>query len=200
MVAQAIPVDINELLPASFYAPGMTEAEFLDLCDKFPDAMLEYTPDGTILIMPPTDPETGSQNAEIVIQLGIWARTHGGKVVGPDAGFFFPVGSRRSPDAAWFDSARWQAAKRPGTRFPQFAPDFVIELRSPTDRLSVLREKMQEYIDNGVQLAWLIDPKTRAVTIYRPSREPEMLTNPATVSGEGPVAGFVLSLDAIFTV
>ncbi|MEI9900561.1 MAG: Uma2 family endonuclease [Hyphomicrobium sp.] len=86
------------------------------------------------------------------------------------AGFFLPDGARRSPDACWFDAARWEAAKTPGTRFPVFAPEFVIEVRSPGDRLPVLQAKMEEYIANGVQLGWLIDPSARAVTIYRPGR------------------------------
>jgi len=119
--------------------------------------------------------------------------------MGPDGGFRLPGGSRRSPDAAWFDSDRWAAAKEGSElRFPPFSPEFVIEVRSPNDRLRVLREKMQEYIDNGVQLGWLIDPENRTVEIYRPQRPPEILNNPATVAGEGPVKDFVLSLDRIF--
>ena len=92
---------------------------------------------------------------------------------------------------------RWRAAQTPGTLFPKFAPDFVIEVRSPAQRARPLREKMVEYMENGVKLGWLIDPIERTVTIYRPGREPEVLDNPATVAGEGPVEGFVLSLDRI---
>ena len=194
-------IDISAMLPAALTVPDLTEAEFLELCQKFPEAMLEYTPDGTILIMPPTDPETGARGASIVIQLGNWSEREGrGMVIGADAGFRLPGGSRRSPDAAWFDAARWRAAKRPGVRYPPFAPEFVIELRSPDDRLPALQSKMQEYIDNGVQLAWLVDPQSRTVAIYRPGREPETLTDPTEVSGEGPVEGFTLSLSRIFTV
>jgi Uma2 family endonuclease len=121
-------------------------------------------------------------------------------VVGPDAGFFFPRGSRRSPDATWFDEQRYaRAEEQSKLRFPVFAPDFVIEVRSPSDRLRRLRKKMEEYIANGVQLAWLIDPFERAVEIYRPEREPEILANPASVTGDGPVAGFTLHLDRVFT-
>jgi Uma2 family endonuclease len=129
--------------------------------------------------------------------LGNWAEAHGGIVIGPDGGFFLPDGSRRSPDAAWFDSARWEAAKTPGRRFPVFAPEFLIEVRSPEQRARPLREKMEEYIANGVQLAWLIDPMEHTVTIYRPGRAAEILDRPASVAGEGPVAGFLLSLDGI---
>jgi Uma2 family endonuclease len=198
VVTQSL-IDISDMLPAVLTAPGMTEEEFIELCEKFPDALLEYTPEGTVLIMPPTDPETSARVAEIIYQLAAWARTYGGMVIGPDGGFLLPSGSRRSPDAAWFDTVRWNAAKRPGTRFPAFAPEFAIEMRSPHDKLAVLRDKMNEYLANGVQLAWLVDPKMRTVTIYRPDHEPEELANPSEVAGEGPVAGFVLSLDRIFT-
>lgn len=201
MATTANALDIDKMLPATLTWPEMTEAEFVSLCEKFPDALLEYTPDGTILIMPPTDPETGMRSSDIHGQLFVWTRANGGHVIGPDAGFFLPGGSRRSPDAAWFDAARWQEAqqtKRPGTRFPVFAPDFVIEMRSPTDRLSTLREKMAEYLASGVKLGWLIDPEGRTVTIYRQGREAEVLTNPASVTGEGPVAGFVLTLERVF--
>lgn len=195
-------LEIGKLLPATFTAPGLSEAEFLELCGRFPDAMVEYTSDGTVIVMPPTDPESGASVHEVGKQLGIWADKAGkGIVTGPDAGFHFRDGSRRSPDAAWFDRTRWREAKRsakPRQRFPVFAPDFVTEVRSPDDRIRKLRGKMEEYIANGVQLAWLIDPQDRTVSIYRAGQSPEVLSNPATVAGEGPVAGFVLNLDRVF--
>ena len=191
-------LQIENHLPATLTAPGMTEADFLALAEEFPDCLLEYTADGVVLIMPPTDPENGARSAEVVRQLGNWARENGrGKVIGPDAGFFFRNGSRRSPDAAWFDTRRWRASQVPGTAFPVFAPEFLIEIRSPKQRAAPLRDKMAEYIENGVQLAWLIDPLDGAVTIYKPHRKPKVLMNPASVSGEGPVEGFVLNLDGI---
>ena len=191
---------IEDMLPATFTAPGLSEAQFLALCEKFPDALLEYTEDGTVIVMPPTDPESSARVAYVVQKLGEWAEKRGrGIVIGPDGGFFFPRGSRRSPDAAWFDDARWKAAKRPRVRFPVFAPEFLIEVRSHHDRIRVVREKMEEYIANGVQLAWLIDPFQRTVEIYRPGRDPELLSNPKSVAGEGPVKGFVLKLERVFT-
>jgi len=192
-------LEIENLLPATFTAPGLSEAEFLELCEKFPDAFLEYTADGTVIVMPPTDPESGVRGGEVFKQLAVWADQHGGGMVsGPDTGFHFPDGGRRSPDAAWFDEARWREAKQRDRRrrFPVFAPEFVIEIRSPGDRLRPLQEKMEEYIANGVQLGWLIDPKERTVTIYS-SEPPRVLENPSSVSGEGPVEGFVLTLDRI---
>jgi len=120
-------------------------------------------------------------------------------VAGPDGGFRLPDGSRLAPDASWFDAERWRAAKIPGVRFPVFSPDFVIEVRSPDDRVRPLQEKMQEYIDNGVLLAWLIDPISKTATIYRPGVALATLENPSTLPGEGPVEGFVLDLRGIFT-
>jgi Uma2 family endonuclease len=196
--ATASLIDISAMLPAALTAPGLSEGAFLELCQKFPDAMLEYTPEGTVLIMPPTDPETSERVAELVYQLKAWARVRGGKVMGPDGGFRLPGGSRRSPDAAWFDAGRWLGAQQEGTRFPSFAPDFVIELRLLDDRIGKLREKMAEYIYNGVKLGWLIEPLQRQVTIYRPGQDPEVLAGPASVAGEGPVDGFVLTLEHVF--
>lgn len=197
MAAQTT-IDLTKLLPASFTAPGLTEAQFLKLCEEFPDAFLEYTADGEVIIMPPTDPESGERVAEVVGQVWNWARAHGGRFSGPEGGFFFRNGARRSPDACWWDAARWEAAKRPGVVFPVFAPDFVIEVRSPKQSARSLREKMAEYIANGVKLGWLIDPMARTVAIYRPDQAPEVLENPASVTGEGPVAGFVLDLSRVF--
>src|SRR5262249_52367613 len=146
-------LDIENMLPATFTVPEMTDEEFLALCEKFPDATLEYASDGRLIIMPPTDPKSGARSAYIARALGNWAEEQGrGIVTGPDAGFRFRGGARRSPDAAWYHESRWKQAESTGRRFPVFAPDFVIEVRSPDDRLRPLREKMQEYIDNGVQL------------------------------------------------
>jgi Uma2 family endonuclease len=189
--------NIAALLPATLTAPGLSEAQFLALCDEFPDCTLEYTTDGVVIVMSPTDPESSARVAETVRQLANWVAVRGGLVIGPDGGFFFRDGSRRSPDAAWFDSARWQAAKTPDRRFPVFAPEFLIEVRSPEQRARPLREKMDEYMTNGVQLAWLIDPIDHTVTIYRQGRAAEIIERPASVAGEGPVDGFVLSLEGI---
>ncbi len=195
-------IAIDKLLPATFTAPGLSEAGFLELCAQFPDAMVEYTSDGTVIVMPPTDPESGERVVEVTTQLNNWRKRIGrGKVSGPDTGFRFRDGSRMSPDAAWYDEARWREAKKtlkPRQRFPVFAPDFVIEVRSPDDRIGRLREKMEEYIANGVKLAWLIDPMERSVTIYRSGQKPQTIDNPETVPGEGPVEGFALTPYRIF--
>jgi Uma2 family endonuclease len=188
-------INLEDFLPATFTAPELTDEQFLALCELFPDATLEYTEEGEIVVMPPTDPKNSGRVIRVTQRLANWAdQTGRGEISGPDGGFRFPTRARRSPDAAWFEGF-----PSSGQRFPVFAPQFVIEVRSPDDRLTRLRDKMQRYIAAGVLLAWLIDPFERTVTIYRPNREPEVLAGPASVAGEGPVEGFVLDLSGILT-
>ena len=194
-MATQTTIRLGDLLPATFTAPDLTDEQFLALCEKFPDATLEYTEESEVLVMPPTDPLNSARVALVVHRLLTWAEKTGrGVVCGPDGGFRLPTRARRSPDAAWFEGYPSTAQ-----RFPVFAPQFVIEVRSPDDRIARLRDKMQRYIAAGVLLAWLIDPFERTVTIYRPNREPEVLENPGSAAGEGPVEGFVLDLGGIIS-
>jgi Uma2 family endonuclease len=200
-VATDLEIDLAQVLPATFTKKGLTEDEYFALCAKYDDAFVEYTADGTVILMPGVDPRTSRCESEALRQLGNWAAEDGrGFVTGPAGSFLLPDGARRQPDVAWFDGARFAQAERkePGKRVPVFAPEFVIEVRSPEQRARTQREKMEEYIANGVLLGWLIDPQERTVTIYRPGQEPEVLVNPAEVAGEGPVAGFVLRCGRIF--
>jgi Uma2 family endonuclease len=129
-------INLEDFLPATFTAPELTDEQFLALCELFPDATLEYTEEGEIVVMPPTDPINGSRGAHVVQRLANWAEQTGrGMVCGPDAGFKLPTRARRSPDASWFEG--YPTA---GPRFAVFAPQFVIEVRSPDDRLTRLRE------------------------------------------------------------
>jgi Uma2 family endonuclease len=195
-VAAQTTINLEDLLPATFTAPQLTDEQFLALCELFPDATLEYTEEGEILVMPPTDPISSSRVAHVARRLGNWAEQTGrGTVCGPDGGFRLATRARRSPDAAWFENYPTTTTQR----FPVFAPQFVIEVRSPDDRISRLRDKMHRYIAGGVQLAWLIDPKERTVTIYRSGRDPEVLVEPTSVAGDGLVEGFVLDLRGIIT-
>src|ERR1039458_4440141 len=187
-------------LPATLTASLMTDEEFVEFCARYPDYFIEMSAEGEILIMPPSDWLTSAQIGEIFGQLRDWSRAgKRGWVTESSGGFVLPNGARRAPDVAWFPADKPgipACKKRP--RFPHFAPDFVIELRSPDDRLSRLRPKMREWVDNGASLAWLVDPERRAVEIYRPGREPETLVNLETVAGEGPVEGFVLDLRPVW--
>jgi Uma2 family endonuclease len=187
-------------LPATLTGPPMTDDEFVEFCAQFPDYSIEISAEGEILIMPPSDFFTSGQIGEIFLQLSLWSRAHKpGRVTESSGGFVLPNGARRAPDVAWVAPGRPglpDRKRRP--RFPRFAPDFVVELRSPDDRLSRLRPKMREWIENGTSLAWLVDPERRAVEVYRPDREPETLLNAESVAGEGPVEGFVLDLRPVW--
>jgi Uma2 family endonuclease len=192
---------IDEIyLPATLTSPPMTDGEFIEFCKQFPDCSIEMSNEGEILIRPPGDFLTSAQVGEIFGQLREWSRANGGGwVIESSGGFVLPNGARRAPDVAWFPTDKPgipDRKKRP--RFPRFAPDFVVELRSPDDSLSRLQPKMREWIENGTSLAWLVDPGRRAVEIYRPGRDPETVLNADSIAGEGPVKGFILDLRAVW--
>ena len=192
-----MPFLIDEAhLPAMLTASPMTDEEFAELCAEHPDLFFEMTAEGELLIMPPTYSLTGARNLAILRQLGNFAESDSrGVATDSSTGFRLPNGARRSPDGAWTAKTKLQQlAPESLERYWHICPDFVIELRSKTDRPTVLREKMQEWIDNGAQLGWLIDPETRTVEIYRPGREPELLNGASSIVGEAPVQGFHLDL------
>jgi Uma2 family endonuclease len=180
----------------------MTDQEFLALSTHHPDCLLEVSASGEVEVQPPRYSNTGSRSLRIGARLMCWTEStpEGAKGEAFDAstGFKLPNGARRSPDASWVSKLRIEALPSSAQEtFFTLCPDFVIELRSTNDRLSNLRRKMEEYIDNGAQLGWLIDPQEKSVTIYRPGRDPEVLWNPFQVAGEGPVTGFLLPLQGI---
>jgi Uma2 family endonuclease len=187
-------------LPATLTVPPMDDDQFAAFCAEHPDLFFEMTAEGELIVMPPTFSTTGFRNAEIVGQLRDWAKRDGrGKTSEAATGFVLPNSARRSADAAWTAKARIaQLSSTELNRFWHLCPDFVIEIRSTTDRLPVLRAKMQEWIDNGAELGWLIDPDRRAVEVFRPGRRPEILTEAESVTGEGPVTGFTLDLKAVW--
>jgi Uma2 family endonuclease len=187
-------------LPATLTAPPMTDEAFAELVDAHPDLGFEMTASGELIIMPPSKPNAGARNADITTDLCLWARNHRrGRVFDSSSGFVLPNGARRSPDASWIRKERILAldATRRKNYF-HFCPDFVIELRSQSSRLPTLRNKMREYIENGAQLGWLIDPERTAVEIFRPNLEAEVREDVMSIEGEGPVAGFVLNLELIW--
>ena len=178
----------------------MTEDEFLAFCEINHEARIERTAEGELEIMPPAGMYTGSKELDIAAQLRYWARRDGsGIAFGPSAGFTLPNGAVRSPDAAWIPRSRLaELTTEDKRRFGHICPDFVIELRSRSDRLSALRAKMDEYIENGTRLGWLIDPLDRRVYVYRPNSEVEILEKPESVSADPELNGFTLSLDEVW--
>jgi Uma2 family endonuclease len=179
---------------------NLTDDQLFELCQLNRDWRIEYTAQGELIVMPPTGWETGSQNAEITFQLRWWARgDQTGVASDSSTGFKLPNGATRSPDAAWVRRSRLTGLTREQKqKFLPLCPDFVIELRSPTDNLRAVLDKMQEYLDNGAQLGWLLDPLTRRVHVYRPQRPPEILEAPSTVSADPLLPGFVLDLRKIW--
>jgi Uma2 family endonuclease len=177
----------------------LTHDQFRELCRENRDIRLELTAKGELIVMPPTGWESGRRNSNVNADLVIWNRqTKLGSVFDSSTGFILPNGAVRSPDAAWISTERLIALNPNPEGFLPLAPDFVIELRSASDRLKPLQDKMQEYIDNGVRLGWLLNPKDRIVEIYRMAQGIEVLKSPTEVSGEDVLSGFVLSLEGIF--
>ncbi len=178
----------------------LTDDEFFEFCQRTHDVRIERNAEGEILIMPPTGGATGNRNAGITAQLYLWAKRDGtGIAFDSSTGFRLPNKAVRSPDGAWV--LRWrydQLTNREKERFLPLCPDFAIELKSPSDRLSVVKQKMEEYIDNGMQLGWLIEPKARTVSIYRPHLPVEVRENPNALSADPTLPGFVLDLTEIW--
>ena len=174
--------------------------DFQRLCSLNQETRLERSAEGDLILMPPESSWSGHRNSKISQYLGLWADQHGGFEFGSSAGFILPNGACRSPDSSWISLDRWTSLSvddRSG--FARICPDFVVELRSPSDSLTTLQSKMQEYMTNGSKLGWLIDPSTKTVMIYRLGQEsPESLINPPHLSGETILPGFILNLSVIF--
>jgi len=177
----------------------LTDDAFYALCRANPEIKLERSESGELIIMPPTGGESGRQNRRLTQRLGIWTDEDGtGEAFDSSTMFQLPSGAYRSPDAAWVRLERWEALSiKQREVFPPICPDFVVELRSSSDSLKVLQDKMQEYLNNGIRLGWLIDPKGQQVEIYRQGQEKEVLSSPASLSGEKVLPGFILELKGI---
>ena len=178
----------------------VTHEEFEKLCQDNPERSLELTASGELVVMPPVGGESGNSESELGGELFVWNRqTRLGKTFSSSTVFVLPNGAERSPDAAWVELSRWEAlTPEQRKKFPPLAPDFVIELRSATDRLPPLREKMEEYRANGVRLGLLIDPKKKQVEIYRPGQELSVLESPTSIDCSEVMPGFILSLNEIW--
>lgn len=194
----------DQEIRASFEVCGanrpLNDDEFFDFCMKNPDLRIERMADGEIVIMPPTGLESAFQNNEISRQIGNWARADGrGVTFDSNAEFILDSGAALAPDASWILKSRLaRFTKQQKKQFGRICPDFVIELRSPSDRISALKNKMEEWIRNGAQLAWLIDAERRTISIYRPGQAVEELHDVRVIEGDGLVEGFRLDLDPVW--
>lgn len=178
----------------------LSDEQFYRLCQVNRDLRLERTAEGKLIIMPPTGWETGNRNFRIAQQLGNWADADGtGIGFDSSTGFRFPNGAIRSPDAAWVKRDRLEALNPDPDKFLPLCPDFVIELRSASDQLAGVQAKMREYLENGLQLGWLINPQDQQVEIYRSNCAVELLRSPSEVSDDQVLPDFVLSLSGILS-
>lgn len=200
MSRQLLEEDVPFALALDLHSVRLSDEQFYQLCQDNEDLRLELTSEGELIIMAPTGGTTGVRNASIIAQLAMWARTDStGLSFDSSTMFSLPNGAKRSPDAAWLRRERWDLlTEEERESFVPLCPDFVIELRSRTDSLKFLQEKMEEYIANGASLGFLIDPKSKQVYVYRPNRPCECFDNPQTVSGDPELPGFVLDLTEIW--
>jgi Uma2 family endonuclease len=177
----------------------VSNAMFWRICAENRDWRLERTAKGELICMAPAGAESGGQNAYLTMRLGVWTQADGrGKFFDSSAGFKLPNGATRAPDASWILLERWLAVPpKERKRFAPICPDFVVELRSPTDSLPEVRAKMREYLEQGARLGWMIDPIDQKVEIYRPGRDVEVLDRPSSLSGEDVLPGFTLELQGI---
>jgi Uma2 family endonuclease len=174
----------------------LTREQFFQLCQANPDLPLERSSTGELIIVTPIGGEGGKREANLIIQVGIWnQQTQLGVVFSSQTVFSLPKGGDRSPDVAWVEVSRWQGLSQEEREgFPPICPDFVIELRSRTDRLKPLQTKMLEYLASGLRLGWLINRKDRQVEIYRQGQEVEVVRMPVVLSGEDVLPGFSLEV------
>lgn len=187
--ATQVTLDLGEM--------HLSDQQFQQLCSANPDLRLETSPTGKLIVMPPTFSETSGRNFDLITQLGIWNRACKlGKAFDSSAGYSLANGFRPSPDVSWIQNARLEGLSL--KQFLPIAPDFVIELRSSSDQLLPLQQKMQAYQDNGVRLGWLINSDDQSVEIYRIAQAKEVLIAPTTLSGEDILPGFTLDLSTLF--
>ncbi|NMF65641.1 Uma2 family endonuclease [Brasilonema octagenarum] len=189
----ALTLNLNSIIK-------LTKEQFYQLCEENSDLKLERNAQGELIIMPPTGGETGRSNVNLILQVGLWnEKNHGGEVFDSSTGFTLPNGADRSPDVSWVEKSRWDAlTKEQKEKFIPLCPDFVIEILSPNDSLKKTQSKMQEYMENGCRLGWLINRKKQEVEISRPKQDVEVLKLPQTLSGEDVLPGFILNLQKIW--
>src|SRR3989442_5380063 len=182
----AIEVDTPDRVVLNVRSLGLTDDRFLRLCSDNRDFRIEMTEQGELIIMPPPGSKTGRRNFIIVQRLANWSEQDGrGTGFGPDTGFTLPNGAKRGPDAAWMSNERWnRIPEEQQEKLAPVCPDFVVELRSQSDRLSDVQAKMEEYIANGARLGWLLDPFDNCPTIYLHAQTPDRIVNPTIIYGD----------------
>ena len=178
----------------------LTDEQFYQLCINNRDLRIERNANGDLVIMPPTGGQTGNRNGRLIQQLFNWSDRDGtGIAFDSSTGFILPNGANRSPDASWLPLAKWNAlTDKEKQRFIPLCPDFAVELLSPSDNLTRTRNKMREYLDNGMVLGWLIHPAQQQIEIYRQGKPVEALDAPNSLSGENVLSGFFLDLRSIW--
>ncbi len=179
----------------------LSDEDFFEFCQLNREWRIERTEEGDLIIMPPTGSKTGALNFNLTVKFGIWAEKDGtGKGFDSSTGFTLPNGAKRSPDLSWIRLERWNAlTEEEQKRFAPICPDFVVELRSESDSLEALQEKIKEYIENGAQLGWLIDPVEQRVFVYRPHADALLIEQPQTLSGEPLLPEFTLEMKEIWS-
>ncbi len=201
--APPAPQEVTHLpspLTIKLGAIEMTDDQLVQVCADNAELRIEMTAERELIIMPPTNSDTGRKELTVSGELYIWSKQDGtGVSFSSSTGFTLPNGAMRSPDASWIRRERWEALPESDrNKFAHIAPDFVIELRSPSDSLSMLQSKMAEYMENGVRLGLFIDSQNRRLYIYRPGQPVQALEGPETVSGEDVLPGFQLNLQQIW--
>lgn len=178
----------------------MDDEQFFRFCRLNPDLRIERTAQGDLIIMPPAGASSGRWNAKLTFLFEAWASRDGtGQIFDSSTGFNLPNGATRSPDVSWvrneclddLDDEEWE-------KFLPLCPDFVLELRSPSDSLRAVKQKMEDYMQNGARLGWLLDAPRKQVHVYRPNQPPQVLEDPAKLSGGSVLKGFVLVLDQVW--
>ena len=179
---------------------NLDDDQLFAFCQVNRDLRIERDAEGVLVLLAPAGGQSSARNLELCRQLSNWAQRDGGGIAfDSSVGFILPNGAMRSPDASWVRMERWDTLSADQReKFPPLCPDFVVELRSPSDRLSTLQRRLRELIRNGAQLGWLIDPQRRAVHAYRPGEPVQSLLAPATISAASLLPGFALHLTAIF--
>jgi len=200
VTAQILEQEKPFAVALDLHSVRLTEEQFYQLCQDNEDLRLELTAEGELIIMPPTGGSTGSRNAIITARIAVWAEKDGtGLSFDSSTMFVLPNGAKRSPDASWVRRERWDAlSEEERDKFVPLCPDFVLELRSPSDSLSFLQDKMDEYISNGAGLGFLLDAKEKRAYVYQAAQSTKALDNTRTVSGDPVLPGFVLDLKDIW--